>query len=235
MENKNKKLKIIKNGPYITSGVLPLEKEIIVSDENGDSMGYKKEQKYDCPEGCAICRCGQSKNKPFCDGSHVQNSFDGTETAINGDYAGRCEKIKGPDLDLDDLSELCALARFCHDQQSDVWSNTGQSDDPKAKKEAIRQACLCPSGRLVARDKNSGKAIEPELNQEIGLIEDPQKGVSGPIWLKGGVELEGADGKKYEIRNRMTLCRCGQSKNKPFCDGAHIGCKFNDGDESLKK
>jgi CDGSH-type Zn-finger protein len=87
---------------------------------------------------------------------------------------------------------------------------------------------------LVAWDKKTNKPIEPKFEPEAGLIEDTQAKVSGPIWLKGGVELEAADGSVYEPRNRVTLCRCGQSGNKPFCDGSHINCKFNDGDESLK-
>ena len=69
----------------------------------------------------------------------------------------------------------------------------------------------------------------------IGLVEDPQKKVSGPIWVKGGVEIESEDGQAYEARNRVTLCRCGQSDNKPFCVGNHIRAQFNDGDESLNK
>jgi CDGSH-type Zn-finger protein len=234
MENKKGNIKITKNGPYVVSGALPLRKEIIVSDKNGDSVGYKKEKEYNVPEGYALCRCGASKNQPFCDGSHQKVFFDGTETAGKEEYLLQCEKIKGPDLELDDLPELCARARFCHDQQSDVWNNTEQSDDPKAKSKAIQQACLCPAGRLVVRDKNSNKIIEPELKREIGLIEDPQAKVSGPVWVKGGIEIESADGKKYETRNRVTLCRCGKSQNKPFCDGCHIEEKFNDGDISLK-
>ena len=72
-----------------------------------------------------------------------------------------------------------------------------------------------------------------ELITSIEIIEDPQIKVSGPIWVKGGIDLESADGTKYERRNRMTLCRCGKSNNKPFCDGSHINVRFNDGDESL--
>ncbi|MCJ7713336.1 CDGSH iron-sulfur domain-containing protein, partial [Candidatus Bathyarchaeota archaeon] len=58
--------------------------------------------------------------------------------------------------------------------------------------------------------------------------------VSGPIWVKGGVIVESSDGTSYEVRNRQTLCRCGKSENKPFCDGTHIKAGFNDGDKSLK-
>jgi CDGSH-type Zn-finger protein len=53
------------------------------------------------------------------------------------------------------------------------------------------------------------------------VIEDPQMGVSGPIWVRGGIPVEAVNGKAYEIRNRVTLCRCGKSSNKPFCDSSH--------------
>jgi CDGSH-type Zn-finger protein len=113
-----------------------------------------------------------------------------------------------------------------------VWNNTEQSGNPEKKRKAIRQASFCPAGRLVARKKD-GEAIEPELKPEIGLIEDPQKKVSGPVWVKGGIEIESAEGLKYETRNRVTLCRCGKSSNKPFCDSCHIEDKFNDGDQNV--
>jgi CDGSH-type Zn-finger protein len=51
---------------------------------------------------------------------------------------------------------------------------------------------------------------------------------SGPAWLRGGIQVVASDGFEYEVRNRMTLCRCGQSKNKPLCDGTHAAMKFND-------
>ncbi len=233
MENKKSKVKILKDGPYAVSGGLPLAKEVIISDENGDSVGYERKDAIECANNYALCRCGSSKTKPFCDGFHARIGFDGTETANKEIYAKRCDTVSGPEIDLDDLPELCARARFCHDQKGDVWSNTQNSNDRNLKKEAVRQACLCPSGRLVARNKN-GESIEPELKKEIGLIEDPRKHASGPVWVKGGIEIEGADGKRYETRNRVTLCRCGKSTNKPFCDGCHIDEKFNDGDPSLK-
>jgi len=86
----------------------------------------------------------------------------------------------------------------------------------------------------VVWDKNTKKPIEHKFEKSISIIEDSQAKVSGPIWLKGGIQLESADGTFYEKRNRMTLCRCGKSKNKPFCDGSHIQSGFNDGDKILK-
>jgi CDGSH-type Zn-finger protein len=87
----------------------------------------------------------------------------------------------------------------------------------------------CPSGRLTLHDKKTGKEIEDKLSPSIAVIEDPPLKCSGPLWVRGGITIESHDGKRYETRNRVTLCRCGASQNKPFCDGSHASIKFNDG------
>jgi CDGSH-type Zn-finger protein len=74
-----------------------------------------------------------------------------------------------------------------------------------------------------------GTVHEPALAPQIGLVEDPKARVSGPLWVQGGIPVTGADGTTYPVRNRVTLCRCGKSSNKPFCDGAHIEAGFDDG------
>ncbi|HXR89437.1 MAG TPA: CDGSH iron-sulfur domain-containing protein, partial [Steroidobacteraceae bacterium] len=84
------------------------------------------------------------------------------------------------------------------------------------------------AGRLVAWDKNTGAPVEPVLPVSIGVVEDPDQQCSGPLWLRGGIEVVSSDGFAYEVRNRVTLCRCGESKNKPFCDGTHIEIGFRD-------
>ena len=143
------------------------------------------------------------------------------------------ETTTGPGLVLDDAEAFCAVALFCH-RAGDAWNLTERSQDPSAKKTAIHEACDCPSGRLVARDPKTGKAFEPEFSPSIGVIENPRKKHSGPLWVKGRIRVRGANGKAYEVRNRVTLCRCGRSKNKPFCDGTHVTMKFKDGDPSVK-
>jgi len=72
---------------------------------------------------------------------------------------------------------------------------------------------------LGSSDRQADRACAAGFHR---LIEDPSQGVSGPLWLRGGIALLAADGFAYEIRNRMTLCRCGASSNKPFCDGSHV-------------
>jgi CDGSH-type Zn-finger protein len=227
------KIKIAEDGPYLVSGKISLEKEIIIRDDAGFSVEYEKGEKIEIKDEYALCRCGNSKSKPFCDGSHVSGKFDGKETASRKKYLEEAHTIKGPDLDLTDKEELCFGAGFCHNKRGDVWNLTRQSNFKEAKDLAIKEACNCPSGRLVAWDKKTGKAIEPKFSQSISLIEEPDKKVSGPIWVKGNIEIESSDGKLYEKRNRVTLCRCGQSENKPFCDGNHVPAGFSDGDASL--
>ena len=61
------------------------------------------------------------------------------------------------------------------------------------------------------------------------MVEDPALGCSGPLWVRGGVRIESENGAPYEARNRVTLCRCGESVNKPFCNGSHASMRFRDG------
>jgi CDGSH-type Zn-finger protein len=222
------KVLIKKDGPYVVSGNLPLSKEIIITDRNGDPVEWRKGKQFPNQESYALCRCGQSKNKPYCDGFHTKIDFHGSETASAEANKGMAEKFPGPGVDLTDVKELCASARFCH-RAGGTWKLVKNSDDPESKEIAIKEACNCPSGRLVVWDKKNGKPIEPEFQPSIGLVEDPEKRVSGPIWVKGKVPIESSGAQKYEIRNRVTLCRCDASENKPFCDGSHIDVKFDNG------
>jgi len=57
-----------------------------------------------------------------------------------------------------------------------IWNLTEKSGIPEAKKTAIEEACNCPSGRLVIRDRRSGEIIEPELEKSIVIIEYPARG-----------------------------------------------------------
>jgi len=227
------KIKVSKNGPYLVSGKVPLEKEVIVADDKGIPIRWDKGKKFPDQKDYALCRCGRSQDKPYCDGTHASFNFDGMETASRKKYAEQNDPTVGPDLILNDAEKLCAVALFCH-RAGSAWTLTEHSDDPKSKEIAIQEACDCPSGRLTACDKKTGQPIEPNFEPSIGIVEDLAHKVSGPLWAKGGVTIEATDGYQYEIRNRVTLCRCGASKNKPFCDGTHCSIKFNDGDESLK-
>jgi CDGSH-type Zn-finger protein len=194
---------------------------IIVVNSDGEAIKWEVGKKYPLQDNFALCRCGESRNKPFCDGFHSKINFDGTETADRRPYLELAEVIEGPDLKLTDLEEICAAARFC-DPEGGTWELTRHSDDPKARELAINQTGNCPAGRIVVWNKDTGEEIEPEFEPSLGLIEDPYKDASGPIFVRGRIPIESANGSIYEIRNRITLCRCGRSSIKPFCDTSHL-------------
>jgi len=219
------RIKVTKDGPYVVSGSVPLGEEHIVCGDDGEPAKWAKGPSFPKKEIYSLCRCGASKRTPFCDGSHVEAAFDGTETAGRDGYLEHVEKTVGPGVDLTWSEALCMEACFCH-RGKGAWAYAEESGDAGNRDEAIEEACACPSGSLVAWDKASGAAIEPASEPGISLIEDPGAGLSGPLWVKGGVPVESADGFEYERRNRVTLCRCGLSKRKPFCDGAHIKAGF---------
>jgi CDGSH-type Zn-finger protein len=213
------KIRVIQNGSYFVSGGVPLSEQIICIDSDGQPHGWKEGKKYPTQENYALCRCGHSQKKPYCDGTHNKIQFDASEDADTRPYLGKAVTIDGPGLKLTDAEDLCAGAGFCH-RGGEVWQLVKESEKPDARQTAIEESGDCPSGRLVAWG-NEGKPLEPIFEPSIALVEDPQSGKSGPIWVRGGIFIECSDGLTLEVRNRVTLCRCGKSENKPFCDGSH--------------
>jgi CDGSH-type Zn-finger protein len=216
---------VTQDGPYMVTGGVKLSEQIIATGSDGSSEDWIEKELPPAAPKFALCRCGHSDKKPFCDGSHARIGFDGTEVADRAAYRDRAKIFDGPSLALLDVESLCAFARFC-DPNGQVWSQVAGTADSEVRATFIRQVQNCPSGRLVVWDKNTGTALEPESAPSIGLIEDPAEACSGPIWLRGGIALIAADGEEYEARDRVTLCRCGESNNKPFCDGTHAAIKF---------
>jgi CDGSH-type Zn-finger protein len=222
-----KKITIVKDGPYLVEGAVPLDEKVMVA--KGHHREYQQGRVFEAQERYALCRCGHSKNPPFCDGSHVAAGFDGTEVADTAPFDERVEVFAGPTLDLYD-DNRCAFARFCHQEHGEVWTLTEESGDPALRKEAVQASTDCPAGRLVHHDKLDGyQEIEPDLEPSISLLQDPEREVSAPLYVKGGIPLVSASGTTYEQRNRYALCRCGASRNKPFCDASHVNVGYTDG------
>jgi len=223
------KITIVANGPYQVTGGVPLARETIGVDADGNSVEWIVGEDLEARRLYALCRCGHSKTKPFCDGSHQAIGFDGAETASRAPYAEQAGVMEGPAVALTDAEPLCAFARFC-DRDGNVWNTVSEVTGGAARAAFVSQVGQCPSGRLSAYDAATGKAEEPALPPSIALVADPAQGVAGPLWVRGGIEIVGADGVAYEVRNRVTLCRCGASSNKPFCDGSHAadGVRFQE-------
>ncbi|MCL2808248.1 MAG: CDGSH iron-sulfur domain-containing protein [Coriobacteriia bacterium] len=221
------KITITKNGPYVVNGSVKLSQSVVqcLDGERVHTPGISLPQ----AESYALCRCGHSKKQPFCDGNHATINFEGSLTASTEAFSERKSMIDGPTLELHD-DYRCAYARFCHAGDGDVWSFTKGSDNEEARELAIKTASECPAGRLVQHDKRAGnQAIEPQFDEpEILLLEDPEQQCSGSMYVRGGVPLLSVEGAVYETRNRYTLCRCGSSQNKPFCDAKHVKMGYTD-------
>ncbi|MBE2275108.1 MAG: CDGSH iron-sulfur domain-containing protein [Rhodobacteraceae bacterium] len=220
-------IEVSKNGPYIVKGVIPLHVQTIVANAEGKSWTYQQGREFAVKDGTALCRCGHSKNKPYCDGSHVHAGVDLTETATFAPMLDGAQEIDGPHYSLTDNEAYCAFARFC-DNGRQIW-NEVQMHGEQHEKLSVYMAQHCPAGRLLIWDRGTGAPVEEPLPVSLSLLEDPGEHVSGPLVLRGGIRVQSADGDSYEIRNRQALCRCGASSNKPFCDGSHASIGFRDG------
>ncbi|MDL2320627.1 CDGSH iron-sulfur domain-containing protein [Alistipes sp. OttesenSCG-928-B03] len=227
--DKKFRITILGDGPYLVFGQPPLSQQFIVPNSEGNSWDFAEGLAYKCnDEPTALCRCGESKNKPYCDGAHVNAAWDPRLTASGEPLLSGAEVFEGPEVSLTDNESYCVFARFC-DAKGRVWNLVGQSDDPAARELTVREANMCPGGRLSAWDNKTQKPFEPVYAPSLALIEDPALHVSGGLWVRGGIAVQKENGDTYEVRNRVVLCRCGQSSNKPFCDGTHASMKFRDG------
>lgn len=222
------RIDILKNGPIMVSGNIPLIRLRVVADENGEPYAYEETHRFEPKERYMLCRCGKSDNKPFCDGLHVKHGYDGTTTAPHETYTDNASVIEGDGITLLDSPELCIGARFCH-RGGGVWKLTRNSSDPASKALAIEEAQLCPTGRLTMFDTLAEKVLDADHEPSIALISDPYARCSSAIWVRGYIPLYDENGVEYESRNYYALCRCGASQNKPFCDGMHMRVRFDDG------
>lgn len=218
---------VIEGGPYKVTGKPPLQQVIIEVDARGTSQTYGKGQTFESKDTVFLCRCGHSKRKPFCDGSHATAGEDLTETASFAPLLEGAQEIDGPRLALTDNEKFCGFARFC-DAGQRVW-NEVQLAGAQHEQLTKHVAAHCPGGRLMVWDEASKQPIEPAEAPTVNFIEDPAEGCSAGIMVRGGIRVNSAKGESYEVRNRQALCRCGKSSNKPFCDGTHASFKFNDG------
>ena len=228
--NKDARIRLVKDGPYMVIGNVPLIREAAVREGDRPPTKWRKVAEYPLKERYALCRCGQTKSSPYCDGSHAATKFDGTETAVRRTRREKPRLIKGPGVDMDPNAAPCARAQFCQ-REGGIGRLIADSGNKEKRDLAIEIAGQCPAGRLVIYDKIEGAPIEREIERSISVTEDPSRKISGPLWVKGGIVIEGADGEPYLTANSAALCRCGRSKRMPFCDGTHVEVGFNRTDD----
>ena len=196
------------NGPYLVKDL----------DDLRNSRGEPMEVK----PGMALCRCGGSANKPFCDGTHQRNGFSGAKREDRTVDAR--ESYAGKRIVVHDNRSICAHAGHCTDGLPSVFRQKQEPwiDPDGAAVDAVIDAVrACPSGAL------SFTLTEPEppdsaRTPSITVTKD------GPYAIVGGANLVGESFAEGASTEHYTLCRCGASKNKPFCDGSHWTIDFKD-------
>jgi CDGSH-type Zn-finger protein len=194
------------NGSYHVTGGVPLVRISKVESEEGEPIAWHVDQTYDVDGEYVLCRCGGSSDKPFCTDDHLTNAFDGSEGAPTDTYEERAKTLGGG---IRDDRGICTHAGFCANRITSAWKASKLiDDDPELRAKVVEMIHHCPSGALSIDD-------EPELPVQIAVQTD------GPLLVTGRITVKRADGQPFEVRNRMALCRCGNSKIKPLCDGSH--------------
>ena len=210
------------NGPYLVSGSPPIHRRRQVTSEHDEPMTWQTTVELESKPVVALCRCGGSSTKPFCDGTHATNGFDGTEAAPTTDYHDRAKPYPGTHVVVHDDRSICSHAGFCVNRVTDVWKMTRLTDDTIVRAQMMAMIERCPSGALTYRLSEDDDDVEPDLAVAIGVVDD------GPLFVTGGIPVQRADAEPFETRRRVTLCRCGASSIKPLCDGSHAESGFAD-------
>ncbi|VAX00935.1 protein of unknown function DUF1271 [hydrothermal vent metagenome] len=215
-DNNNNKPKItcLANGPYyLLHDQSPKEiPNILKSDGSACST----------VTGVALCRCGGSNNKPFCDGTHGTNGF--SDKKITDGRLNQRVNYVGKKITIHDNRGICAHAGYCTDNLSEVFKMKQEpwiDPDAATAYDIIKTISKCPSGALSYTVDN----IEYRDHERSPMVTVSKH---GPYAVTGDIELldqHKGDGASNE---HFTLCRCGASKNKPFCDGTHWHIGFKD-------
>ena len=197
----------LENGPYMV--------------ENLDNLANRHGAVETKPR-MALCRCGGSKNKPFCDGSHKTNGF--SSAKLDGRVPDKRENYVGKKVTIHDNRGICAHAGRCTDGLPAVFRLKEEpwihADEAEAK-EIIATIDQCPSGALSYSVEGTERR---DREGEPSVFVAP----NGPYVVSGGPDLPDTARGEGASTEDFTLCRCGGSKNKPFCDGTHWHRKFDE-------
>jgi CDGSH-type Zn-finger protein len=199
-----------------------------------ENLVNSKDEKLSNIEGIALCRCGASKNKPFCDGTHSiigfsskNNDEDNNDHKNKISSKGKRKSYFGKEITIHDNRKICSHAAECVNNLPSVfrlnqrpWIDPDQATNNKEIIETIRK---CPSGAL----SYSIDGIEYRDYDGEPLVKVSK---DGPYFVSGGIELVVGEAEFPEevSKEHYALCRCGASKNKPFCDGPHSTVNFKD-------
>ena len=172
--------------------------------------------------GVALCRCGGSNNKPFCDGTHIKNGF--TDKKLTDGMLNKRVNYAGKHITIHDNRGICSHAGYCSGNLSSVFRLNAEhwiDPDGATAREIIDTVKKCPSGALSYTVDN----VEHRDQDRAPMVTVSK---DGPLAITGGITLVDRQSGEGASSEHYTLCRCGGSKNKPFCDGTHWEIGFKD-------
>lgn len=202
-------IKAAQDGPYIVKDL-----------QNFSNRNGAKE----CKEAMGLCRCGQSANKPYCDGTHKKIGFSSENQLDSG--KDRLDTYQGKKITIHDNRSICAHAGYCTDGLPAVFRHRQDpfvDPDGAGITDIIEIINQCPSGALSYTIEDEG---ETRVISDASIFIAP----NGPYVVKGKAVLLDTVKGQGASESLCTLCRCGASKNKPFCDGSHWQIEFKDED-----
>ncbi|MEU5876449.1 ferritin-like domain-containing protein [Spirillospora sp. NPDC047279] len=217
----------LRDGPYVVYGGVPLRRKRKIVSAGNDALTWKTGEDLETEDTYALCRCGKSGSKPFCDGTHAVAGFDGTEAAVTRPYAELQHVHDGVGISAQRVGELCVHAAFCIGRTRPIAAMLADTEDSDVRSTIMGRIDHCPSGSYSYALERGGDTIGPDLPQAISVLEE-EEGLASALWVTGGVPVLRADGEPLETRDRMTLCRCGHSAGKPLCDGTHRKIEFRE-------
>ena len=184
--------------------------------------------------GIALCRCGKSNNKPFCDGTHSIIGFSSQNMNLNENDTNKLtvknkrRDYVGKEITIHDNRKICSHAKECVNNLPFVFklgSRPWIDSDGSKMQDIIKTVRKCPSGALSYSIDGIEYRDPKEQRDPILMVLK-----NGPYYITGGIELIGENIEFGEgaSKEHYTLCRCGASENKPFCDGTHRTINFKD-------
>jgi CDGSH-type Zn-finger protein/truncated hemoglobin YjbI len=214
--NLDAEVRVALDGPYLVTNIKQLTNWL------GEELRLTPQM--------ALCRCGQSSIKPYCDGTHAQSGFSGVKHPKR--VSDRRDAYKGQQLEILDNRGICAHSGFCTDRLASVF-HVGQEPfvTPSGGRldGIIQSVRACPSGALsYAMDGVEARnQVDQNRPASIEVSKDGPYRITGTLGLvdEHGSDIPRAEGSS---REHFSLCRCGHSQNKPFCSGMHWSVQFKD-------
>jgi CDGSH-type Zn-finger protein len=214
------------NGPYYL--INDMEPKVV------ENLKNFKGEPLSTTVGIALCRCGKSNRKPFCDGTHSIIGFSSQNVNLNENDTNKLtiknkrRDYVGKKITIHDNRKICSHAKECVNNLPSVFklgSKPWIDSDGSKMQDIINTVRKCPSGALsYSIDGIEYRDPKEQRDSILTVLKN------GPYYITGGIDLIGENIEFGEgvSKEHYTLCRCGASENKPFCDGTHRTINFND-------